>query len=540
MTYESKKMHSKMLAVTLVAILALCSVSVMFTETDAADNNGETFTINMFTGENFTYNPQVNISSNVAIDDTMNDTNEQLTFNGTTLSGSFTTAGDYNVVLTATWSSNGLSQTATQTIKFHVENAPAFTTPTTDYYVLITAAASTDIATITWNDSTVKGTVSVGTITHNGSGAASDISAVPGESNVVISVADALDEGEYTIPLTLTRASGTGSGSDTSTGQRVDTAQMTVKVHVAEEFQISGSPSSPVYTFQGGNGNNPDEIEVTFDSNRDDIVSNDPSVSEVTWTLQTESGSYITQDETNKNVIKINTTSFTGNFGDADFIPITFTMTGAVTTSAGQVTDDETYTINVYRNLLFTSSPVIGVPTATSSTNNDLSMLLTANFSGANRVEYNWGDGETTSVDLSGNNPSATYSIDHTYARAGTYMITVTAYNDVGKDTSIIMYSADDAMDVGDGTVPGTDDGTQGGNDDGNADSGSEDGFFDEHGWIFLVFVILTIAFVIAYFGFGIQHPLVIVAAVICVILAALMYVYADFGGLFDAIGGLF
>ena len=100
-----------------------------------------------------------------------------------------------------------------------------------------------------------------------------------------------------------------------------------------------------------------------------------------------------------------------------------------------------------------------------------------------------------------------------------------------GYNAFIMRYS------VGDDAGTGTDDPEQPAEGDGEG----EQSFFDEHGYLFIVFIVLAAVCVFAYVGpFHIQHPLVIIAAVICAILAVLTFVYVDFGGIADAIGDLF
>ena len=110
------------------------------------------------------------------------------------------------------------------------------------------------------------------------------------------------------------------------------------------------------------------------------------------------------------------------------------------------------------------------------------------------------------------------------------YTITVTAYNDFGNRATYTMFQAGETE--GETPAAGEDDKTPG--------TGSEKkSLIDEHGYQFIIFAILAIVALIAYFYFGFQNPLVIVFALIMAILAVCSYVYCDISGIIDEIKGL-
>lgn len=56
--------------------------------------------------------------------------------------------------------------------------------------------------------------------------------------------------------------------------------------------------------------------------------------------------------------------------------------------------------------------------------------------------------------------------------------------------------------------------------------------FFAEHGWLFLVFLILAILMLALWFFFGIVHPAVMVIAAVSAIMAILLFLCKDFAGI--------
>lgn len=160
------------------------------------------------------------------------------------------------------------------------------------------------------------------------------------------------------------------------------------------------------------------------------------------------------------------------------------------------------------------------------STNSN-TMTLSAYVTGANNVVFDWGDGLYTSKMVS-TDVSSLYNASHTYASKGTYLITIYATNDMGTTTSKVMYQAGYA-----------DDQTPADNEDNNTDSDKKS-FFDEHGYQFLIFAILTVLLMVAFFYFGFQNPMVIILAIVMAALAVLCFVYNDISGVIDAVKGLF
>ena len=131
--FSNKTANNRVLAVAFVSMLVLCSFGVVLTEeSDAAYD--EQFDIYMRTTDVFSYAPAVNLTDEgttdiVATGDAytgghlgwMNGASEAEDWaEGYTISGSFATSGDYQLVLTATWTDGTLTQSAKQTINFHV------------------------------------------------------------------------------------------------------------------------------------------------------------------------------------------------------------------------------------------------------------------------------------------------------------------------------------------------------------------------------------------------------------------------------------
>lgn len=99
--FSSKSVNNKVLAVAFVSMLMICSLGMVFAEeSDAAYD--ESFDIHMREGDQFSYTPAVNLS-NTTITPSGTALTNGLTNNSGTISGSFSTAGDYQLVLAFTF-----------------------------------------------------------------------------------------------------------------------------------------------------------------------------------------------------------------------------------------------------------------------------------------------------------------------------------------------------------------------------------------------------------------------------------------------------
>lgn len=112
--------------------------------------------------------------------------------------------------------------------------------------------------------------------------------------------------------------------------------------------------------------------------------------------------------------------------------------------------------------------------------------------------------------DVSGAESDATVSM--TYDAAAGWSI---------EKTGGTTYDADDS-----GTKPVGDDGPV--------------SFMDEHGWLFIVFAVLAAILALVYVFFGVRTPYVLAGVILAAILAVVLFVYKDFGGIADALSGLF
>ncbi len=544
----AKATKSRFFAVFAVMMLMLCSVAVI-ADADAApygsisDNTGDSknqkYTVPISTGQTFTYS---NIATNLDSYGTVTyvwsgDAKDESGENGIkwtestkTLSGKFTTAGTKTGTLTATWTapsgSNNTTptQTATQALTFEIVEAIVIDETKTAGYGLVDGTKSGQtVLTIPFS-----GTTTDTTVTPNyTSGSASDSpfsfaiinKGASGQAVQVSTNKDLTAKGSWTVSFTL---------SNSTTGQS-DSA--TINLNVYDKIAITNDKLT-YYTYEGDKN----LTAFTFTISKDDKVEETGATMAFTDNGQVtkDAATYtvMAQDSTDTHKVNINVKDFgksgnlTGGTQSKDYTA-TMSVTGKVTSdgSSFSATTDGVFTLKVYRSLEFTTNPKVDGAVAKSfSTGSNNLMTLSANVSGAKYVTINWGDGQISQRSAV-TETSTLLNAQHKYANAGMYMITITAENDVGTTSSKVLYAVDSALDVT--TDKTTDD-----------KKDTSKGFFEEHGYLFLVFLLILVGLLVAYFYFGIQHPFVLLLAIVCAVLAVALFVYGDFGGIADALKG--
>ena len=542
--FADKASKSRLLAFGIVAAFLLCSASCI-AEADAiygggiSDNTGndtdQEYAVQMSVGQTFKYagistNLDSSDTGTVSYDWTGTAKDAGIAFtdddSGRKLTGSFTAAGDYTGKLTATWTSSDedmdgkiRTQTASQTFAFHVADKIVVTGDVTAYG-MVGWDADDKVLDISYEGSgTVNATYTFGKDGHETNDTHFSVLHDATAKKIAIAPAAELTEkaGPEYVNVTLTN------------GESGDTAVMKVVLYVYDGIAIT-APKTHVYTFEGDTEStvvvDGFVFGVTYDEDGDDTT----VVSGKTMTFTPEGQTILTQDSSDWKKVGIDTSfetsgELTGNAESKDY-----TATLTVNGTAGSAAEGGASTVStasaelvvtVYRALAFTSVPTISDVVAKSvGSGTGKSMILSVDMEGAKYVRFNWGDGSVSEklAVPTGNK----IDMAHDYAESKMYMITIEVENDVGTATSKVMYSA------GEGAITIPD--------------GSEEkkGFFDEHGFVFVIFLILAALMMFVAFYMGYQIPPVLISIPVFVVLAVLFYFYKDVGGIVDAIRGLF
>lgn len=541
----TKTAVNRAFAIIAVMALMLCSFTAIFAAEDSEaaqysslEQTGtdvdQIFTLDISTGQQFSYS---NITTNLEDYGTVsfNWTGSAADPTGTngiawnegerTLSGVFTEAGSKQGVLTATWTSpdsTGVTQTATQTINFNVTQAIEITTTVTGYAQVGSDAEDTTL-----------------TISFTGGGSNLQMS---GGTQEGVPFTATLSGNTITIKPNTTLTDSHIQGSPYTLNLIVenqvtqDQDSVEVNIYVFDEISITNSVTH-FYTYEGDTASSITVSGIDVSVNYETDSDSNTSVTDKEVVFDPTSDNVISGDLQSNNNLDIDVSTGFVNAGDltdganSKDYKATVTVNGSITPNeggTGPTTSSASvdFIVTVYKSFQFTSAPAITDITVTPVGANSNTVLLSSYISGANSVVIEWGDGYRTTP-MSNDEVSANFTSTHTYSAPGTYLATVYATNDQGTTTSKVMYSVGEEQ-AGAGT------------DEPEQPADGEQSFFDEHGWLFIVFAVLAVVCVFAYFGpYHIQHPLVLIAAIICAILTVLLFVYADFGGIADAIGDL-
>ena len=529
----AKATKSRFFAVFAVMMLMLCSVAVIADAdaspygnitSDTTDKTNQKFTLDISTGQEFVYDGiktnLTNVYGTTSIDwiapASGNSALGSIVLsdgtNGKKLQGSFTNAGTYTGILKAIWTvsdgnSGTLEQTATQTITFNVTEKINIEPKTVTGYGMIGTADQTLIYTIPYTGSNA-------TITSSyTSGEGAPFTFTLDGQKILVKTNKELDaKGEWKANVTLTNEK-TGSSDS-----------IEVIINVYEKVAITNKETH-FYSYEGSTAHgNGFTFTVTGDSGDGLEITDD------TITI-TPTGTTVLTNDGSDRTVKIDTeTGFISGtpgslIGDGTSAEYTATLNISTKTTSNDVvtgtsSDSATFTLTVYKSLAFLSTPTVAQIDAKPVSTGSNSVILSSYISGAKSVKIDWNDGTSSESIVTGT--AANYSANHTYAKSGVYLITISATNDMGTTTSKVMYAAgQDAV-----TTPDT------------TDSDKKTGFFEEHGYLFLVFILILVGLLVAYFYFGIQHPFVLLLAIVCAVLAVALYVYGDFGGIIDALKG--
>ena len=392
---KNNKIFALSLAFVLMAAGLFCFAAPAGSgDVDVTLGANENATVNMYTGDTFTYAPVTNLPSSITASGSgMSSAGGFLSWSGTTLSGTAATAGIYTVVLTAVWTSGSLLQEATQTIVFNVHNKISVTSQSsvgalvgTPFYYTLSYSGPSDLVVGSPAISNANGlSWNAGTSQITGTPAAA------GTTTFTWSLSSAQSGQTTSFVLTIT-----------SYNDLAITSSATSEGYVGQAYSITVQTSEPSASIAA------------------DITS--LAGTGISWTSPTLSG-----------------TIASGAAPSADPFYQDYQVTFAATATIGGVTTtvQQLHTIRIYASLTFTSVPTISDVTATMD---GLIGILTASISGAQEISIDWGDGNIEAYDVNG--PDTQLTAAHEYSEEGSFLAIITAENDYGYNQALaVMYA---------------------------------------------------------------------------------------------------
>ena len=388
-------MNRKLTAIAMAAIMlagAMGFVSAVPADGEDPTLGYDMHYINMFVGDSFSYTPQTNLPSTiVALGSAMADVGGFLTFKNGTLSGTATESGFRTADLKATWESGDVGQEAMQIVAFMIYERISVTSPS--------------------YDSALYGQPFCYKLEFDGQGdEVVDTPSIINANGLKWNSSDNTITGTPEMPdVTLF------SWTITSPSSK-DSVQFTLTIETYSEFAIT-SPSFSETCVGGAYGHT-----VTTNVPATITVSGLPD-SPGFWWNSPELMAFIDSS------LGIDVSPYY-----KDHV-ITYTAEATINGALKQV--QQSHTLRVWSSLSFTTTPSISNVSVAA---NGLSVLLTADITGAFSVLIDWGDGTTQTIDP--NVTGTSVSEEHEYENAGMYNVRILASNDSGTTQSIVMLSA--------------------------------------------------------------------------------------------------
>ena len=560
MNAKSTSSRQKLMAMAIVAMFAMCAFSVcLAADSDAGPYGGVTdnttdaqnqvYTIKISVGQTFTYTGiTTNLSKYDGASVTINGawtkapssgdyTGFGYSQNAPSFTGSFNKAGEYTYKFTATSThpagASSLTQTATQTLNFIVKDRIELPTSASGYAIVSETTVGETLITIPYKGPAHSEGITTTTLNEGGSASENFQYAYDDSGNILIKAKKTFTStGTYKPTLTVTNTNSN------------DTDSTAITITVFQDIAVTNA-GTHLYTYEGK-----DIADFTFEVNYDKDAEAKTEVNTHVLAIGAGTGSSgntigtppLTIAGEDSYIVNIDTSNKTSGTYTGDNLSADFTATLKVTGIIRGETQDEnvttpdkitgeasgTVTVTVYKALEFATIPATTELTVTPITASGNAINFSAYITGAKTVIFDWGDGTKTSSMDNGGKVANTYGAYHNYAKAGLYTVTVYAVNDHGTTTSQVLYNAGE----GDMEIP-TDP-------ENPSDDSEEKSFFDVPGYQVLIFLILTILLLVAFFFFGIQNPMVIIIAIVTAALTVLCFVYNDIGGVIDAVKGLF
>ena len=564
----------KILAMAVVAMFAFCAFSVCLNghESDAADSDdgysyNDMYNLHLVSKGNFTYSPTFNMNTGkiqLALTGnsggSLSNTEKQdaNTFNSTLTVNCVNDAVNpitKTATLTATWTggvNNNLTQTAVQELVFHI-----YKDITIDKDLSKTSAvsgptkANADLATITVNGpeeankSATTTTTLFGIFKKYDDSTKTYVDCADAPFNIVADGMGAklvaskdlttADAGEYEFTVKASFDNGSYQDEATETFRfmvyktlEIEVTPVEIDVYVGQDKKETASFEAPKFVFSITDNTQGATAEYTI-ANSSTIFGTSGITGEVSATTNTTSTYTVDISGANQKLIFPDNNKSSGDY-------VTYNITASATI---KYPNNETSTpenavahLNVYKSFAFTQKPVVENSQSYAASGNPLDVLISADFTGTSKISYNWGDGKSTVIETNPDSGSK-YSARHVYANSGTYLITITAYNSTGSTTLYSLYDADTSFFE---EVPAEGEDT---NPDNKDDTPAKESFFDKHGYQFIIFAVIAILAFVAFFFFGIQNPVVLIAGIITALLAVLCFVYNDIGGLIEELKAL-
>jgi|GEM_PF-4910216 len=193
-----------------------------------------------------------------------------------------------------------------------------------------------------------------------------------------------------------------------------------------------------------------------------------------------------------------------GAAGDDAVKEFAFTVTVKGLADGQAVEASKKVVLKVFADMVYTTVPSVSDVTVMPDPADSKKILLSAVVKDAKSITIDWRDGATSTPDFDG---SDRYSASHVFSKDGRYTIVLEAQNDAGSKCCYIRYDTSTReFEIVEEDEP-------------------SEGFFEKHGWLFLLFAVLALLCVVVY-AVLYPAPIVLILAGLFALLSVLTYLY--------------
>ena len=483
-------------AFALLTVLVMLSCTAMAAFPSDAETDGR-YTVEMRTNDIFTYTPVTNLESTITASAL-----EGMTFADGTMTASFgfvDLTGALSTLITAEWTSDegDLSQVATQRITFKVHP-----------HVTLDGASSKEVTRGVVGGAVAGTVVYQPIVSEASSGTVTEVSCSIIENDQV-----GWDESKKAVVLKkdvpvdvspsemVVSISAVNRATDAGSTLKEESATVSLKIVVGSGLMITSDDVIETKQSETDATKNTYTVETNAD------MASGLTVTGYDFDTSGLPEGLVKSIDGQRIVFDPSVVSFPdGATGDDAVKEFTFSVTVRGLSNGQSSEDTKKVTLRVFADMVYTTVPSVSDVTVVSDASDNKRITLSAVVKDAKRIFVDWRDGSTSTSDPATSGSDA-YTASHAYSKDGRYTIVLEAQNDAGSKCCYIRYD----------TTSGEFDVTE--------DAEPSEGFFETHGWLFLLFVVLALLCVVVYALFY-HVPVVLILAGVFAVLSVVTYLY--------------
>lgn len=477
-----------------MAVLVMLACALVTAQPSDAEPS-DSYVVDMRTGDMFTYEPKTNLDSVITASAL-----DGMTFSGGIMTASFDAVdltGSLATTITARWTSEegSLSQVASQRIAFMVHP-----------HVTVDGSSSKEIVRGIIGGAKAGTTVYQPEVSEASAGTATEVSCSITENEWV-----GWDENEKRLFLKkdvpVDVASSTMSAGISAVNRAVDSGStlkeesvaVTVSIVIGSGLMIISDDVIETKKSEADPAKNTYTVKTNADT------ASGLTVTECAFDTSGLPEGLVKSIDGQSIVFDPSVVDFpAGAAGDDAVKEFAFTVTVKGLADGQAVEASKKVVLRVFADMVYTTVPSVSDVTVMPDPADSKKVLLSAVVKDAKSIAIDWRDGATSTPDYDG---SDRYSASHVFSKDGRYTIVLEAQNDAGSKCCYIRYDTSTReFEIVEEDEP-------------------SEGFFEKHGWLFLLFAVLALLCVVVY-AVLYPAPIVLILAGLFALLSVLTYLY--------------